>query len=74
MMRFFLKKVLFTMVLVVCGGVLFAQSNGPGVPCFPGDPCDKKPTSPIDMYVYVLAIVAIMAIAYFAKRFKTQKI
>ncbi|WP_439480608.1 signal peptidase [Chryseobacterium aquaticum] len=30
--------------------------------------------SPIDMYVYVLGIVAILIIAYFAKKYKTQKI
>ena len=33
-----------------------------------------RPTSPIDMYVYVLAIAAIFMIVYFAKKYKTQKI
>lgn len=31
-------------------------------------------SSPIDMYVYILAITAILLIAYFAKKYKTQKI
>ncbi len=29
---------------------------------------------PIDMYVYVLAIAAVLMIVYFAKKYKTQKI
>ncbi len=33
-----------------------------------------KPASPIDMYVYVLAIVAFLIIAFVAKKYKTQKI
>lgn len=32
------------------------------------------PSSPIDMYVYILAIAAIVMIVYFAKKYKTQKI
>jgi hypothetical protein len=33
-----------------------------------------RPTSPIDMYVYILAIAAILMIVYFAKKYKTEKI
>jgi hypothetical protein len=33
-----------------------------------------RPASPIDMYVYILAIAAILMIVYFAKKYKTQKI
>lgn len=33
-----------------------------------------RATSPIDMYVYVLGIAAILMIAYFAKKYKTHKI
>ncbi|MCS3530823.1 signal peptidase [Chryseobacterium sp. JUb7] len=36
---------------------------GPGVP-----------SAPIDMYVYVLGIVAVMFIAFFTKKYKNQKI
>lgn len=67
----FIKKVLFTLFLVFCS-VVSAQSNGPGTPCIPGDPCE--PSSPIDMYVYILGVAAILLIAYFAKKYKTQKI
>lgn len=30
--------------------------------------------SPIDMYVYVLALIAVLMIAFIAKKYKTQKI
>ncbi|MCU7619152.1 hypothetical protein NZ698_18385 [Chryseobacterium sp. PBS4-4] len=33
-----------------------------------------RPASPIDTYVYILAIAAILMIFYFAKKYKTQKI
>ncbi|WP_265428846.1 hypothetical protein [Chryseobacterium sp. YIM B08800] len=47
----------------------------PGAPCgIPGFPPCERPTSPIDMYVYVLTIAAIIGIVYFAKKYKTQKI
>lgn len=32
------------------------------------------PASPIDVYVYFLGIAAVLIIAYFAKKYKTQKI
>lgn len=71
MMKFILKKLLFTVFLLIyC--VINAQANGPGSPCFPGDPCE--PASPIDMYVYILGVSAILMIAYFAKKYKIQKI
>ncbi|MCD9619317.1 signal peptidase [Chryseobacterium gleum] len=38
--------------------------NGTGSP---------SPASPIDMYVYVLGIVAIVFIAYFTKKYKSVK-
>lgn len=74
MIKIFEKKVLFPLFLLVCS-LLSAQSNGPGVPCglSPSDPCDP-PASPIDMYVYALAAIAIFIIAYFARKYKTQKI
>lgn len=50
-------------------------------PCPPGVDCNGvggngygKAASPIDMYVYVLAIVAFLIIAFVAKKYKTQKI
>ncbi|KUJ50393.1 hypothetical protein AR685_15730 [Chryseobacterium sp. JAH] len=68
MMRFLIKKVLFTLFLVFFS-VANAQSNGPGAPCF-----NCNPTSPIDMYVYVLGIIGIVFILYFAKKYKAKKI
>lgn len=72
-MRFFDKKI-FLVFSILAVSIMKAQDT-PGVPCgLPGaEPCER-PTSPIDMYVYVLAIIAIVAIAYFAKKYKTQKI
>ncbi|MCX8525965.1 signal peptidase [Chryseobacterium formosus] len=70
-MKFIIKKVIPVFFIVVFG--LFNAQNTPGTPCFPGEPCDK-PASPIDMHVYVLAIIAIITIAFFAKKYKTQKI
>lgn len=71
-MKILLNKILPLVIFVIYG--ISSAQNTPGVPCFPGDPCNNKPASPIDMYVYVLAIVAILIIAYFAKKYKTQKI
>lgn len=73
-MRFFDKKILLAL-LIVSFSLLSAQSNGPGVPC--GAPVEGSPpcspTSPIDMYVYILSVVAILGIGFFATRYKTQK-
>lgn len=72
-MRFFNKKILL-LLSVLAVSIMKAQDT-PGAPCdIPGFPPCERPTSPIDMYVYVLAIVAILGIAYFAKKYKTQKI
>lgn len=69
-MKFFIKKILITLLLVV--NVLSYAQNTPG--CNPFDPECADPTSPIDMYVYVLGAAAVLMIAYFAKKYKTQKI
>ncbi|MEG1591015.1 signal peptidase [Chryseobacterium sp.] len=77
------NKLIILFALFVSHLSLFAQGNsgsisgGPGAPPDPQTEADgpgSVATSPIDMYVYVLAIVAILVIAYFAKRYKTQKI
>ncbi|MCI3937717.1 signal peptidase [Chryseobacterium aahli] len=70
-MKFLVKKILPLLFLVVYG--LSSAQNTPGTPCFPGEPCER-PAAPIDMYVYVLVIAAILMIAYFAKKYKAQKI
>ncbi len=70
-MKFFIKKILITLLLVVYG-LSYAQ-NTPE--CNPFDfPDGCPPASPIDMYVYVLGAAAVLMIAYFAKKYKTQKI
>ena len=68
-MKFFIKKILITLLLVVYG--LSYASDAPECPeIFP----ECAPASPIDMYVYVLGAAAVLMIAYFAKKYKTQKI
>lgn len=71
-MKFIYKKLLLVLLLGVYS-LFNSQSNGPGSPCFPGDPCDP-PASPIDMYVYLLAIFGIIGIVYFGKKNKIQKV
>lgn len=57
--------------------LMLAQPQCPTCPPGTGGVGGHNPgavASPIDMYVYVLAIVAILIIVYFAKKYKTQKI
>ncbi|WP_175622524.1 signal peptidase [Chryseobacterium schmidteae] len=74
------NKLFILLALFISHISLFAQSLEPAGPNNPPDPqvegngFGAQATSPIDMYVYVLAIVAILAITYFAKKYKTQKI
>ncbi|VXB01781.1 MULTISPECIES: signal peptidase [Chryseobacterium] len=75
------NKLIILIALFVSYISMFAQSsepivgpNNPPDPQVEGDGFGVQATSPIDMYVYVLAIVAIIGIAYFAKKYKTQKI
>ncbi len=73
MLRFFNKKIF--LVLFILGVNIMKAQDTPGAPCgIPGFPPCERPTSPIDMYVYVLTIAAIIGIVYFAKKYKTQKI
>ena len=75
------NKLFILLALFISHISLFAQSsepivgpNNPPDPQVEGDGFGVQATSPIDMYVYVLAIVAILIIVYFAKKYKTQKI
>ncbi|MBK1894147.1 signal peptidase [Chryseobacterium paridis] len=71
-----LNKLLYSLFLFVfC--VLNAQGTGPGgQPPEPGGP----PTGPggdsvpIDMYIYLLSIVAVAFIVFYTKKYKSQKI
>jgi len=68
--------VLFVMVLLSIFGQ--AQVPCPTCPAGSGGVGGTNPGArqsvPIDMYIYVLAIAAILMIVYFAKKYKTQKI
>ena len=54
--------------------VLFTNAQPPNPGGGVGGTTPGQQASPIDMYVYVLAIIAISMIVYFAKKFKIQKI
>lgn len=72
-----IKKISLTL-FVLFSGFLFSAPPAPD----PGDGGGSggvggvgpgaPGTSPIDMYVYVLVIFAILALMYFGKKFKTQ--
>lgn len=73
------KKLSLALLLFVTS-LIYAQSQPP-TPAAGGPPGGGtggtgtgSQASPIDMYVYVLAIAAVLIIAYFAKKYKTQKI
>lgn len=74
-----INKFIIPLILFFLSVFVYAQPPGtgttpPGAPGIPGTVGPGKQASPIDMYVYVLGIVAILIIAYFAKKYKTQKI
>ena len=69
-----LEKKILLLILVVLYSLGYAQTN-PGAPCgIDGFPPCENPTSPIDMYVYLLAVVAFAGIIYFSKKKSIQKI
>lgn len=72
---------LFILTYVLFSGFLYAGNEVPQPPMMarPGGTGGSTGTpgvaaSPIDMYVYVLVVAAVLMIAYFAKKYKTQKI
>lgn len=75
------KKLILLLALFITQISIFAQNNSvlppggdnPPDPQVEGDGFGAVAT-PIDMYAYVLVIAAILIIAYFAKKYKTQKI
>lgn len=74
------KKLILLLALFISQISIFAQNTAlppggvnPPDPQVEGDGFGSVAT-PIDMYAYVLVIAAILIIAYFAKRYKTQKI
>ncbi|REC42637.1 signal peptidase [Chryseobacterium piscium] len=66
-----------TFVALLFSMLMLAQPPCPSCPVGGGGVGGNNPgavASPIDMYVYVLVVIAILAITYFAKKYKTQKI
>ena len=59
--------------LVFLSNLIMAQA--PQCPtCGAGGTTPGKQSIPVDMYVYVLAVVAILMVVFFAKKDKSQKI
>ncbi len=64
---------IFTFLLLIVSTCYFAQHSTPPVPAAPpggggGGVGPGSPASPIDMYVYILAITAILFIVLYAKK------
>lgn len=63
-----------TYVLFLFAAILYVQA-APPIPGGGGGGGDGTgaPSSPIDMYVYALSVIAIMFIVFFTKKYKSQK-
>lgn len=68
----------FIYIIVLLFSLVLKAGEEPPLSCPPGVDCNGvggngygKAASPIDMYVYVLAVVAFL---FIAKKYKTQKI
>lgn len=73
------KKLILLLALFMSQISIFAQNNS--LPTTPNPPNPQTEgdgfgavATPIDMYVYILAIAGILLTVYFAKKYKTQKI
>ena len=72
-----MKKIYLKLVFPLCllmHTIFYAQPVNPNPPGGVGGGTPGAQASPIDMYVYILAIVAVLTIVYFAKKYKSQKI
>lgn len=72
-----MKNIIKFVNLIFVFTIIFVNAQLPSQPVPPGGQGTTGTGSqsvPIDMYIYVLGIVAILIIAYFAKKYKTQKI
>lgn len=65
-------KRLYLFLLFFCYGFLLAD-DPPCPGCGAGGDGFGAPASPIDMYVYILGIIAILLIVHFAKKYRAQK-
>lgn len=71
-----MKNIIKLLNTILVFATLFfnAQPPQPVPPGGQGTTGTGSQSVPIDMYVYVLGIAAVLIIAYFAKKYKTQKI
>lgn len=63
-------------ILLLISSFVYADDTPPCPGCPGGNTGGVGPgkeASPIDMYVYILAIVAILFIVHFAKKYRAQK-
>lgn len=65
------NKILYLVIFFFC---LLLKAEELPLPGGQGGNGYGNQASPIDMYVYVLSFAAVLIIAYFAKKYKTQKI
>ncbi|WP_426275958.1 signal peptidase [Chryseobacterium sp. S-02] len=73
-----MKKIYLKLVFPLCllmHTIFYAQTpTNPNPPGSVGGSTPGAQASPIDMYVYVLGIVAMLLIVFFTKKYKSQKI
>ncbi|WBV59775.1 signal peptidase [Chryseobacterium camelliae] len=67
-------KLVFTFCLLMCTFFYAQTPTNPNPPGGVGGGTPGAQASPIDMYVYVLGIVAMLLIVFFTKKYKSQKI
>jgi len=69
---------LFLLLFIFSISLFYAQGGLPTTPVNPGEGEGTTGTGaqsiPVDMYVYVLAILAVLMVVFFAKKYKSQKI
>ncbi|RZJ50692.1 MAG: signal peptidase [Flavobacterium sp.] len=72
-----MKNIIKFVNIIFVFAIIFVNAQLPSQPVPPGGQGTTGTGSqsvPVDMYVYILAIAALLMIVYFAKKYKTQKI
>lgn len=70
-MKTIINKLIFTFFFLT---ILFVAAQPPNPGGGAGGTTPGAPSAPIDMYVYLLAVIAIMLIIFFSKRYAPKKI